>query len=55
MSFFSRAVKDKVERVIAEKIISGEVRTGVTVELTAEDLAQYEPAGVPPPLSRGED
>jgi ATP-dependent Clp protease ATP-binding subunit ClpC len=34
----ARAVKDKIERVIAEKIISGEVRTGATVELSAEDL-----------------
>lgn len=34
----ARAVKDKIERVIAEKIISGEVQTGATVELTTEDL-----------------
>lgn len=35
----ARAVKDKIERVIADKIISGEVKTGATVELSAEDLA----------------
>jgi ATP-dependent Clp protease ATP-binding subunit ClpC len=34
----ARAVKDKIERVIADKIISGEVQTGATVELSAEDL-----------------
>jgi len=35
----ARAVKDKIERVIADKIISGEVRTGATVELSESDLA----------------
>ncbi len=35
----ARAVKDKIERVIAEKIISGEVRMGATVELTESDVA----------------
>lgn len=35
----ARAVKDKIERVIADKIISGEVQTGATVELSEADLA----------------
>jgi ATP-dependent Clp protease ATP-binding subunit ClpC len=35
----ARAVKDKIERVIADKIISGEVKTGATVELSPADLA----------------
>jgi len=34
----SRAVKDKVEKVIAEKLISGEIQTGMTVELESADL-----------------
>lgn len=34
----NRAIQDKVEQVIAEKMIRGDIRPGSTVELTAEDL-----------------
>ncbi|MCI0542454.1 AAA family ATPase, partial [bacterium] len=34
-----RAIKEKVEKIIADKIIAGTVRTGDTVELTKEELA----------------
>ena len=34
----ARAVKDKVEKIIAEKIISGEIETGMSVELEASDF-----------------
>ncbi|MFA5830846.1 MAG: AAA family ATPase [Candidatus Paceibacterota bacterium] len=34
----SRAVKEKIEKIIAQKIISGEIKTGMTVELTEEEL-----------------
>jgi len=34
----ARAVKEKIERVIAEKLISGEIQTGMTVELEQADF-----------------
>ncbi|TRZ53122.1 ATP-dependent Clp protease ATP-binding subunit, partial [bacterium] len=34
----ARAIKDKVEKLIAKKIIDGELKTGMTVELTEEEL-----------------
>ena len=34
----ARAIKDKVEKLIAKKIIDGELRTGMTVELTEAEL-----------------
>jgi len=34
----ARAVKNKIEKLIANKIISGVAKTGATVELTAEEL-----------------
>jgi ATP-dependent Clp protease ATP-binding subunit ClpC len=34
----SRAVKDKVEKIIAEKLISGDIQTGMTVELEKADF-----------------
>ena len=34
----ARAVKDKIEKLVAQKIISGVVQPGGTVELTAEEL-----------------
>jgi len=34
----ARAVKDKVERIVAQKIINGKAKPGATVELTAEEL-----------------
>ena len=33
-----RAVKDKIERIIANKLISGEIQTGMTVELEQSDF-----------------
>ncbi|MCK9351417.1 MAG: ATP-dependent Clp protease ATP-binding subunit [Candidatus Paceibacterota bacterium] len=36
----ARAVKDKIEKVIAEKLISGEIQTGMTVELEANDFVK---------------
>jgi ATP-dependent Clp protease ATP-binding subunit ClpA len=37
-----RAVKEKIEKLIARKIISGEARPGSTVELTPEELGVTE-------------
>ncbi len=34
----ARAVKDKVEKIIAEKLISGDIQTGMTVELEQSDF-----------------
>ena len=36
----NRAIQDTVEKVIADKILSGEVGNGVTLELTASDLTR---------------